>query len=217
MKFLASASALAALAAAASTSTSSASSSASTTTPGYFTNFSTLAGNNTFSFGNHYAVLNLDLINGIVGSVNNTAAGAAFINSTATWIAAVHAQHPPPLTFFTRIYFSNAYKPEIGPTTPFAAAVAALGNATADSPQSQLYPAFVPAGGDVVLQKARYYGGAGNALEEILASQLIDTVILVSWAVVPSSLTYGMVIDCAFSLVFVHLVLFSALRIACST
>jgi len=149
-----------------------------TTTPGYVTNFSTLPNNSTFSFGKNYAVLNLDLINGIVGNINTTTEGKQFINSVSTWISAVHAQSPPPLSIFTRIYFSNAKRPEIGPKTPFSVDAASLGNATIDSPQGQLYPAFVPSADDVVLQKARYYAGAGNALEEILSSQLIDTVIL---------------------------------------
>lgn len=161
--------------------TTTSTSSQSTSTPGYFTDFSTLPGNNTFSFGRHYAVLNLDLIVGLVSGIADTPSGQTFINCTAKWISAVHSQSPPPLSIFTRIYFSNAYRPEIGPATPFGAAVAALGNATSTSPQSQLYPAFVPSGGDVVLQKSRYYAGAGNGLEEILASQQIDTVILVSF------------------------------------
>lgn len=149
-------------------------------TPGYVTNFSTLPGNTTFSFGEHYAVLNLDLINGIVGGVNETCQGQKFIKSVATWISAVHALPSPPLTIFTRIYFSNTLRPEIGPQTPFAPDAAGLGNATFDSPQGQLFPAFKPAASDVILQKTRYYAGAGNGLEEILSSQLIDTVVLVS-------------------------------------
>lgn len=153
---------------------------AATATPGYFTNFTTLPGNNTFSFGRNYAVLNLDMITGLVGYVNETAAGKAWIHSVALWINATHAQNPPPLSIFTRIYFQNTRKPEIGPKTPFAAAIGALGNATTSSPQSQLYPAFVELPDyDVDLQKTRYYAGAGNELEEILSSQLIDTVILV--------------------------------------
>lgn len=148
-------------------------------TPGYYTDFTTLPNNNTFSFGRHYAVLNLDMINGLVASVNTTAEGQAWIASTANWIDVVHAQKPVPLSIFTRIFFSNAYRPEIGPATPFAAAVAGLGNATRDSPQSQLYPAFKTVPSDVDLQKTRYYAGVGNGLEEILAAQQIDTVILV--------------------------------------
>ncbi|KAK5165546.1 uncharacterized protein LTR77_009075 [Saxophila tyrrhenica] len=134
--------------------------------------------NNSLSFGRHYAVLNLDLINGIVGGVENTTAGKAWIDSTANWIDAVHSQNPPPLSIFTRIYFSNSHKPEVGPDAPFAAVGGALG--TAAQPETELYPAFNvhKKAGDVVLQKTRYYAGAGNALEQILSTQHIDTVVL---------------------------------------
>ena len=131
-----------------------------------------------FNFGRHYAVLNLDLINGIVGGVNSTAAGQQFIANTAKWIDAVHAQDPAPLSIFTRIYFSNSHLPEIGPQSPFGAVASSLG--TKSNPLTHLYPAFNVdrTVGDVVLQKTRYYAGAGNALEEILSTQGIDTVIL---------------------------------------
>lgn len=134
--------------------------------------------NGSFSFGQHYAVLNLDLINAIVGGVAETPAGKAFISNVADWIDTVHAQDPPPLSIFTRIYFSNSHKPEVGADAPFYNVGGALG--TAASPETELYPAFTvnKKDGDVVLQKTRYYAGAGNALEQILATQNIDTVIL---------------------------------------
>jgi hypothetical protein len=40
------------------------------------------------SFGQNYAVLNLDLINGVVAPLTNTTEGKKWINSTATWIDA---------------------------------------------------------------------------------------------------------------------------------
>jgi hypothetical protein len=46
--------------------------------------------NASLSFGQHYAVLNLDLIEALVSSVNMTTDGKSFINNTATWINAVH-------------------------------------------------------------------------------------------------------------------------------
>ena len=139
---------------------------------------STVPANETISFGRHYAVLNLDLINALVSPLANLSSGSAFIANTARWIDAVHAQNPPPLSIFTRIYFTNSHKPEIGPKSPFAQVGGALG--TAASPDTKLYSAFHvdDAAGDVVLQKTRYYAGAGNSLEEILNAQLIDTVIL---------------------------------------
>ncbi|PYI07670.1 cysteine hydrolase family protein [Aspergillus sclerotiicarbonarius CBS 121057] len=149
-----------------------------TTSPGYSFNITPTVTNSSFSFGQHYAVLNLDLVNDLVATVNTTKVGEVWINNVATWINTVHKQDPPPLSIFSRIYYSNVQRPEIG-ASPFGAAVAALGNLTASSPGTQLYPAFKPLDNwDVVVQKARYYAGAGNPLEEILSSQRIDTVIL---------------------------------------
>lgn len=155
---------------------------AQTSSPGYdgypTSISSTAPANETLSFGRHYAVLNLDLINALVSPLANTSAGSAFISNTARWIDAVHAQNPPPLSIFTRIYFTNAHKPEIGPDSPFALVGGALG--TASSNETMLYPAFHvdEAAGDTVLQKSRYFAGAGNSLEEILRAQQIDTVVL---------------------------------------
>jgi hypothetical protein len=147
---------------------------------GYAHNVPSTVTNASLSFGQHYAVLNLDLIEALVSSVNMTAGGKHFINNTATWINAVHQQTPPPLSIFTRLFYSNAQQPEIGPNTPFRVNTAALGNITETSPSTQLYNAFTPLEGfDVVLQKTRYYAGSGNSLEEILSSQGIDTVIMV--------------------------------------
>lgn len=41
---------------------------------------------NSLSFGCHYAVLNLDLINGLVAGVQDTPAGQRWIKNTADWI-----------------------------------------------------------------------------------------------------------------------------------
>lgn len=131
------------------------------------------------SFGRHYAVLNLDLINVLVGSVAGTPQGDTFINNTARWIDAVHAQKPPPLSIFTRVYFSNARQPELMPGSAFAQLASGLVG-TIDDPRSQIYPKFTvdAKAGDVVLEKARYYAGTANQLELILRAQGIDTVIL---------------------------------------
>ncbi|EME44811.1 hypothetical protein DOTSEDRAFT_173187 [Dothistroma septosporum NZE10] len=139
------------------------------------------ASNNTFDFGHKYAVLNLDLINGLVSGVSSSPAGQTFIKNTASWIDFVNTQDPKPLTIFTRIYYSTYRKPELGPQcarVPFAAGGGTLG--TSSDPNTQIYPAFKvnDAAGDIVLQKTRYYAGFGNELEEILSSNKIDTVIL---------------------------------------
>ncbi|KAF2089026.1 Isochorismatase hydrolase [Saccharata proteae CBS 121410] len=153
--------------------------SANTTTTTAVASASAAASSSPLSFGRHYAVLNLDLINGLVSTVEATTAGQAFINSTATWIDAVHAQSPPPISIWTRIYFFNDLKPEIKPGSGFEQVASSLGNATEDTTQTQIYDAFhVLEDYDVVLKKARYYAGTANALEQILRAQSIDTVIL---------------------------------------
>ncbi|KAK5117249.1 hypothetical protein LTR62_005866 [Meristemomyces frigidus] len=154
----------------------------SSTEPGYdaYPNYipSTIPSNETLSFGQHYAVLNLDLINGLVAPIANTTEGEAFISCTSKWINAVAALTPKPLTFFSRIYFSNSHNPEISDSTPFKNVGGSLG--TASSNATMIYPAFHvnETAGDVVIQKTRYYAGAGNGLEEILRAQRIDTVVL---------------------------------------
>lgn len=92
----------------------------------------------------------------------------------------VHKQSPPPISIFSRLYFSTSLLPEISPDAPFMTDVASVGNLTESDPKSQLYPAFKPLPDyDVVLQKTRYFAGADNTLVQILQSQKIDTVILV--------------------------------------
>lgn len=147
--------------------------------PSYIT--STVPSNETLSFGKYYAVLNLDLINGIIGDVPTTPAGAKWVSNVAHWIDAVHALPSVPLTIFTRIYYANSKKPELGTSNdpvPFAMAGGTLGTMTDNL--TQIYPAFHPdpAKGDLTLQKTRYYAGFGNELEEILSAQKIDTVLL---------------------------------------
>ncbi|KXS98778.1 hypothetical protein AC578_9061 [Pseudocercospora eumusae] len=155
-----------------------ASSSNSTASPGYTCYphcfASTIPSNEsaTLSFGKHYAVLNLDLIPGILSSFLDTPAGRMFVNSTATWIDA----------------------PEISSDTPFAKVSSSLG--TSSDPNTQVYSAFHvdEAAGDVVLQKTRYYAGAGNGLEEIFSTQKIDTVVFSELR------TSGVVLNAAYQL-----------------
>ena len=58
------------------------------TTVGYSTNTPSTVTNCSLSFGAHYAVLNLDLLDVVVGSINTTSQGQCFINNTAKWITA---------------------------------------------------------------------------------------------------------------------------------
>jgi hypothetical protein len=133
---------------------------------GYGNITSTLPSNSTFSFGSRYAILNLDLINGIVGSFNTTPAGQAFINSTSQWIDAVQTKSNSsnayePLTIYTRIYFSTPQRPELGLGVPFSNIAQGFGNITESSETGELYPAFAEKvlEADVVLQKTRFYAG----------------------------------------------------------
>jgi hypothetical protein len=133
---------------------------------GYGNITSTLPSNSTFSFGSRYAILNLDLINGIVGSFNTTPAGQAFINSTSQWIDAVQSKSNSsnaydPLTIYTRIYFSTPQRPELGLGVPFSNIAQGFGNITESSETGELYPAFAERvlDTDVVLQKTRFYAG----------------------------------------------------------
>jgi hypothetical protein len=134
---------------------------------GYGNITSTLPSNSTFSFGSRYAILNLDLINGIVGSFNTTPAGQAFINSTSQWIDAVQSKSNSssgsydPLTIYTRIYFSTLQRPELGLGVPFSNIAQGFGNITESSETGELYPAFAEKvlDTDVVLQKTRFYAG----------------------------------------------------------
>jgi nicotinamidase-related amidase len=130
------------------------------------------------SFGKHFAVLNLDLINAIVTPISATKEGRDFIKNTAKWIDAVHEVDPAPLTMFTRIYFSSDLKPELKSNSGFAELVEGI--TTEDDNSTAIYPDFEVKQdiGDIVLRKTRYYAGDGNALEEILRAQKIKTVVI---------------------------------------
>jgi nicotinamidase-related amidase len=121
------------------------------------------------------------MINALVAFVGASEDGQVWINSTANWISVVHQQTPPPLSIFTRIYFSNKYRPEISSSVPIFQAFSILGNVTESSLETQIYPAFAPLDDyDVVLVKTRYDATFGSSMLEILRAQGIDTVIVVS-------------------------------------
>lgn len=164
--------------------------------PGYFTDFSTMPNNQSISFGNHYAVLNLDIINDVTQPISNSSAGKTWLNSLQTWFDAVNMQNPRPLVFWTRIYYENSHYPDVKPGSPLSGYLASLGvvvgpgsgnpNASIQnqqverSPLTRIWPGFSPNNeSDIVLEKTRFYAGFGNNLEHILAAQSIDTVILV--------------------------------------
>lgn len=128
------------------------------------------------SFGSHYAILNVDMINAVAGGIVGTPPGRKWIQNNQDWMNAVHSQNPAPLSIWTRIYYATARKPEITANTPWAGEAGMLGDSS--DPLTQIYSEFKPDPvNDVVLGKSRYYAGSGNSLETILSAQGIDTVI----------------------------------------
>ncbi len=115
--------------------------------------------NTSLSFGQRYAVLNLDMISALVAPLNGTTAGQQWINATSTWIGAIHSLNPQPLTIFSRIYFAAPFQPELGVGVPFSNVAGGLVNVTEASAQGKVYSAFAPSGEDVQLAKTRYYAG----------------------------------------------------------
>ena len=130
--------------------------------PGYSTQIpSTIPSNETLSFGSssQYAVLQLDLQNALIEPIAATSQGSQFISNVARWNDVVHALDPQPLTIFSRI------------------TAARLGNPPEN--ETEIYPAFtVDNATDIVLEKAGFYAGFGNNLEDILSSKNVTSVVL---------------------------------------
>jgi nicotinamidase-related amidase len=139
-----------------------------------------------FSFGCRYAVLNLDLMSILIDAAKGTAEGRTFISNCVRWNDAVHAKETRPLTIFTSL-FSHQSQLElaVNENAPFTKLVRNF-NATFEkgSRDVQIDPSFVVDEQDIVLQKTRWYAGMGNALEQILRAQNIDTVVIVrAWLI----------------------------------
>lgn len=132
-------------------------------------------------FGQHYAVLNLDWMSILMDAIKDTPEGQAFISNCSRWNSAVHAKDPRPITIFTSLFFSNASQPELHKheRSPFTKLVRSYHTFESKSPGVQIDSRFLVDEKDIMLQKTRWYAGAGNALEQILKAQNIDTVIIV--------------------------------------
>ncbi|KAI1474725.1 hypothetical protein F4774DRAFT_319859 [Daldinia eschscholtzii] len=132
------------------------------------------------SFGKNYAVLNLDLMTVLIDVVKDTEEGRAFISSCARWNDAVHkmslSSRPP--VIFTTLFF-NPGEPELAQDAPFGKLIRDFGSFAAGSSAVHIAPCFNVDSEDIVLQKTRWYAGAGNSLEQILKARDIDTVIIV--------------------------------------
>lgn len=130
------------------------------------------------TFGKNYAVLNLDLMAILIDSVKHTPEGRVFISNCFRWNDAVHKEDPQPLVIFTTLFF-NPGRPELAEGKPFHRLIDAFDSFEAGSAAVQITRHFMIGEKDIVLQKTRWYAGAGNGLEQILKAQNIDTVILV--------------------------------------
>ncbi|KAH8812156.1 cysteine hydrolase family protein [Xylogone sp. PMI_703] len=143
------------------------------------------------SFGDNYAVLNLDWMSVLVNAVKDTTEGRAFIENCSKWNDAVHQKSPRPLTIFSALSF-NPGQPELQRGSPFANLIASFGEFTIGSPEVQIDSRFKVDEHDIVLQKTRWSATMGNALEQILKAQDIKTVIIsgVSLSAVVMSTVY---------------------------
>ncbi|KAI5458926.1 Isochorismatase-like protein [Mariannaea sp. PMI_226] len=135
---------------------------------------------NTSEFGKRYAVLNLDLMSILINEVKDSVQGQSFISNCVRWNNAVHQKDQRPLTIFTTLYFSNCTQPELAQSSLFAKmlAMSGMGSFEKGSDTVEIYGQFVVDERDIVLQKTRWYAGAGNSLELTLKAQNIDTVII---------------------------------------
>jgi len=141
------------------------------------------AGSGLLSFGQRYAVLNVDWMAILIDAVKDAPEGEAFISSCSRWNDAVHKKNPRPLTLFTSLFFSNPSQPELAKhdKAPFARLLQSHGGTFEnESAGVQIHSRFAVDDEDIVLQKTRWYAGAGNALEQILKARDIDTIIIVS-------------------------------------
>ncbi|GME23459.1 hypothetical protein GTA08_BOTSDO13253 [Neofusicoccum parvum] len=128
-------------------------------------------------FGKNYCVLNLDLMTILIEAVKDTTEGQKLVSSCSRWNDAVHKKYPRPLTIFTSLFFDPT-EPELEKDAPFTKLIEGFGPFAAGSPGVQIASDFTVDEKDVILQKIRWYVGAGNNLEQILKAQNIDTVII---------------------------------------
>ncbi|CAL5870127.1 uncharacterized protein PFLUO_LOCUS4362 [Penicillium psychrofluorescens] len=129
------------------------------------------------SFGQHYAILNLDWMSILIDAVKDTVEGQTLITNCSRWNDAIHQKTPRPLTIFTTLSFSPG-QPEVESDTPFSKLIEPFGSFEQGSPEVQIYPEFTIDEKDIVLQKTRWSATSGNSLEQILRAQGIDTVVI---------------------------------------
>ncbi|KAK6831799.1 hypothetical protein RU639_002884 [Aspergillus parasiticus] len=133
--------------------------------------------NNPVSFGERYAILNLDWMTVLVNAAKDTPEGQAFISSCSRWNDAVHQKSPRPLTIFSTLSFERG-QPEVQDNTPFARLITPFGTFEHNSDEVKIASQFHTDENDVILNKTRWSATMGNSLEQILKAQRIDTVII---------------------------------------
>lgn len=134
------------------------------------------------SFGKRYAVLNLDFMNILFDIAKSAPEGQKFVANCSRWVDALHKQDPRPLTIYTTLYFTSPSQAELPGEAPFTKLVNGFASFDEHNPAVKV-PSYLHIDDkDIVLQKTRWYGGAGNAMEKILKENNIDTVIIVSQA-----------------------------------
>jgi hypothetical protein len=134
---------------------------------------------NDISFGQAYAVLNLDWMTCLIDSIKDTSVGQEFIASCSQWNDAVRQKVPRPLNIFTTLTFSTHSQPELAPDSHFAGLIKDYGTFERGLRAVQIDDNFVTDDEDIILQKTRWYAGSGNSLEQILRAQKIETVVIV--------------------------------------
>lgn len=132
------------------------------------------------TFGKGYAILNLDFMNILFDIAKTAPEGQRFVSNCTRWIDAVHKRDDRPLNIFTTLYFSNPSQAELPDGAPFTKLVNGFATFDEHSLIVKVPSYFNIDDKDIVLQKIRWYGGAGNVLEDILKNNNIDTVVIVS-------------------------------------
>ncbi|UKZ74967.1 hypothetical protein TrVFT333_002637 [Trichoderma virens FT-333] len=110
--------------------------------------------------------------------VKDTPEGSQFVTNCSRWVDAVHKRDPRPPTIFTSLYFTNPSQAELPSEAPFTKLVQGFATFDEHSPSVKVPEYLSIDGEDIILQKVRWYGGAGNDLEDILKNNNIDTVII---------------------------------------
>ncbi|KAE8377130.1 cysteine hydrolase family protein [Aspergillus bertholletiae] len=129
------------------------------------------------SFGERYAILNLDWMTVLINAAKDTPEGQEFISNCSRWNDAVHQKSPRPLTIFSTLSFERG-QPEVQDDTPFSRVIAPFGSFENNSPEVKIAPQFYTDESDIILHKTRWSATMGSNLEQILKAQRIDTVII---------------------------------------